>query len=82
MFITFCKMRGEKNRTIAFPALAVALALALAVAVALTLAFDRLANELLQATTMLYGLMYLTCSSTTEHKYLIRCAMGCGRLLG
>ena len=74
MFITFCKMRGEKNRTIAFPALAVA--------VALTLAFDRLANELLQATTMLYGLMYLTCSSTTEHKYLIRCAMGCGRLLG
>ena len=36
-------------------------------ALALTLIFNHLTNELLQATTMFYGLMYLTCGSATEH---------------
>ena len=36
------------------------LALALALTLALTLTFTHLANELLQATIMLYGLMNLT----------------------
>ena len=40
-------------------------------ALALTLTFNHLANELLQATTLLYGLMYLTYGSATEHKYLL-----------
>ena len=33
---------------------------------ALILTFNHLANELLQATTMLYGLMYLTYGSATK----------------
>ena len=41
-------------------------------ALALTLTFNHLA-ELLQATTMLFGPMYLTYGSATEHEYLIRC---------
>ena len=48
---------------------------------ALTLTFNHLANELLQATTMLYGLMYLTYGSATEHKYLIRCVTDYKQLL-
>ena len=39
-------------------------------ALALTLTFSHLANELLQATTMLFGIMYLTYGSATEHEYL------------
>ena len=39
---------------------------------ALVLTFNHSANELLQATTMLYDLMYLTYGSATEHEYLIR----------
>ena len=50
------------------------LAPALTLTLALTLTFNHLADELLQATTMLYGLMYLTCGSATKHEYLIRCA--------
>ena len=51
MFIIFCKMREKKNELLHSQALA------------LTLTFNHLANELLQATTMLYGLMYLTFNS-------------------
>ena len=38
---------------------------------ALTLTFSHLANEPLQPTIMLFSLMYLTCDSATENKYLI-----------
>ena len=61
MFITFCKTKGEKS-TIYIPW-----------PLALTLTFNHLANELLQPTTMLFSLKYLTCGSVTEHKCLIRC---------
>ena len=39
---------------------------------ALVLTFNHSANELLQVTTMLYDLMYLTYGSAMEHEYLIR----------
>ena len=57
------------------------LTLTLTLALTLTLTFNHLANELLQATTMLYGLMYLTYSSATEHEYLIGCATDYKELL-
>ena len=60
MFIIFCKTKGKKD-------------LLHSQTLALTLTFNHLANELLQATTMLYGLMYLTYGSATEHEYLMRC---------
>ena len=47
------------------------LVLALTLTLALILTLYHLANEPLQMATMLYGLMY---SSTTEHKYSVRCA--------
>ena len=59
IFTTFCKNRGNKIEVL-HP-----------LAPALTLTFNHLANELLQATTMLYGLMCLTYGSATEHEYLI-----------
>ena len=72
MFITFCKISGKKK---GLHSLAPALTLTLTFNhLALTLTFNHLANELLQATTMLYGIMYLTYGSATEHEYLIRCA--------
>ena len=49
MFITFYTTRGNKKHS---------LALALTVTLALTLTFNHLTNKLLQATTMLCGLMY------------------------
>ena len=39
---------------------------------ALVLTFNHSANELLQVTTMLYDLMYLTYGSAMEHEYLIK----------
>ena len=50
-------------------------------ALALTLTFNHLANELLQTTTMLFGLMHLTYGSATEHEYLIRCVRDYKQLL-
>ena len=60
MFITFCKTRGKKKKVVH------------SLALALTLTLNHLANEPLQATTMLYGLMYLTYDGM-EHKYLLKC---------
>ena len=57
MFITFCKTREEKK-------------VLHSLALALTLTLNRLANEPLQVTTMLYGLMYLT------HRKFQMCAWG------
>ena len=62
MFNTFCKTMGKKKYYIH------------SLALALTLTFNLLVNEPLQPTTMLFSLMYLTCGSAMEHKYLIRCA--------
>ena len=58
--------REEKKELL--HSLALALALALTLTLTLTLTFTHLANELLQATIMLYGLMNLTYGSVTEHK--------------
>ena len=54
-------------RVIAWKAIITVEAAGLRATLALTLTFNHLANELLQATTMLYGLMYLTYGSATEH---------------
>ena len=56
MFITFCKTSRGKQKEVLH-----------SLALALTLTFNHLANELLQATTLLYGLMYSTYSSAMEH---------------
>ena len=58
----FCKTKGKKKDLLH------------SLTLALTLTFNHLVNELVQATTMLHGLMYLTYGSATEHEYLMRCA--------
>ena len=68
MFITFYKTRGKKKKEVLH-------FLALALTLTLVLTFNHLANELLQAATVLCGLMYFTHGSVMEHKYLTRCMM-------
>ena len=61
-FIPFCETRGKTKELLH------------SLPLALTLTFNHFTNDLLQATTMFYGLKYLTYGSATEHKYLNRCA--------